>query len=150
MSDGFSYRAAVILLIEDNPGDADLAREALEVSRFKNELYVVEDGEAAVDFLKQRNKFKNSPVPDLIFLDLNLPRKDGREVLMEIKSDEKLKRIPVVVLTTSKSDEDILASYNLYANCFISKPLDFDKFLEVVRSINDFWLSIVVLPPRDL
>lgn len=137
-----------ILLVEDNPGDVDLARVALEESKVKNQLYVVEDGEEALDYLHQRGQFTNSVRPDLILLDLNLPRVDGREVLAEIKSDDNLKRIPIVVLTTSQAEEDIMKSYNLHANCYISKPIDLNQFMKVVRSIEDFWLTIVKLPPN--
>jgi len=137
-----------ILLVEDNPGDADLAREALENSKIRNTLSVVGDGEEALAFLHRRGKYAAAPRPDLILLDLNLPRKSGREVLAEIKSDDYLKRIPVVVLTVSKDEEDILASYNLHANCFITKPIDLHQFLRVVRAIEDFWLTIVKLPPN--
>ena len=136
-----------ILLVEDNPGDADLAREALEGGKLNNKLFVVGDGEAAMDFLHQTGRYEDAPRPDLILLDLNLPRKDGREVLADIKAHEKLKRIPVVILTTSQSEEDVLKSYNLHANCYITKPIDLNQFIKVVRSIEDFWLSIVVLPP---
>lgn len=142
-------KEASILLVEDNPGDADLAREALEFSKFKNSLYVVDDGEKAMDFLRNKAPYEKMPLPDLVLLDLNLPKKDGREVLAEIKSDDNLKKIPVVVLTTSSSDEDILKSYNLHANCYITKPLGLEKFLQVVKSIKDFWMSIVVLPPKN-
>lgn len=137
---------AKILLVEDNPGDAELAREALESSKFLNKLFVAEDGVKAMQFLNQEGDFKNSPRPDLILLDLNLPRKDGREVLSEIKNDEKLKTIPVVVLTTSKADEDILKSYQLHANCYITKPINLERFFDVVKKIKHFWMSIVVLP----
>lgn len=140
-------RAIEILLVEDNPGDADLAREALEQSKIKNKLYVAEDGIDAMAFLKKKGLYADAPRPNLIILDLNLPRMDGREVLAEIKKDDNLKRIPVVILTTSKADEDILRSYNLHANCYITKPIAFDQFMKVVHSIEDFWLSIVVLPP---
>ncbi|MBI5538270.1 MAG: response regulator [Deltaproteobacteria bacterium] len=136
-----------ILLVEDNPGDARLAREALKEGKVGNRLYHVEDGVEALDFLHKRGAFQDAPLPDLILLDLNLPRMDGREVLAHIKSDENLKRIPVVVLTISKDEEDVLKSYNLHANCFITKPIDFDQFIKVVRSIEDFWLTIVRLPP---
>jgi len=136
-----------ILLVEDNQGDADLAREALNDSKFNNVLYVMDDGEKAMAFLRHQAPYANLPRPDLILLDLNLPRKDGREVLAEIKADEDLKRIPVVILTTSQAEEDIVKSYNLHANCYITKPIDLDRFLEVVKSIEEFWLSIVVLPP---
>ncbi len=137
-----------ILLVEDNLGDSDLAREALAGSKFHNTLYVVDDGEKAMAFLRQQGLYANAPRPELILLDLNLPRKDGREVLAEIKADDNLMRIPVVVLTTSRAEEDILRTYNLHANCFISKPIDLNQFLRVVTSIEDFWLSIVTLPPR--
>jgi chemotaxis family two-component system response regulator Rcp1 len=136
-----------ILLVEDNPGDADLAREALEGGKLKNRLFVVGDGEAAMDFLYQSGAYADVPRPGLILLDLNLPRKDGREVLADIKAHKDLKRIPVVILTTSQSEEDVLKSYNLHANCFITKPIDLNQFIKVVRSIEDFWFSIVVLPP---
>jgi chemotaxis family two-component system response regulator Rcp1 len=136
-----------ILLVEDNPGDADLAREALEGGKLNNRLFVVGDGEAAMDFLYQSGAYADVPRPGLILLDLNLPRKDGREVLADIKAHKDLKRIPVVILTTSQSEEDVLKSYNLHANCFITKPIDLNQFIKVVRSIEDFWFSIVVLPP---
>jgi CheY-like chemotaxis protein len=139
-------KAVEILLVEDNPGDADLARDALESSRVLNKLHVVADGVEAMEFLRGRGKFTNVRRPDLILLDLNLPRKDGREVLAEIKSDDGLKSIPVVILTTSKAEEDILMTYNLHGNCFITKPIDLEQFLKVVRSIEDFWLTIVKLP----
>ena len=136
-----------ILLVEDNPGDADLAREALEDTKLHNRLHVVDDGEKALAFLRRQGAYAGAPRPDLILLDLNLPRKDGREVLAEIKSDDHLKRIPVVILTTSRAEEDVLKTYNLHANCYISKPIDLNQFMRVVKSIEDFWLSIVVLPP---
>ncbi len=136
-----------ILLIEDNPGDADLAREALEGSKVRNTLHVVGDGVEAMNFLRQAGTHASAPRPDLILLDLNLPRMDGREVLAEVKSDDDLKRIPVVILTTSSDEEDILRSYNLHANCYITKPIDLNQFIKVVRSIEDFWLCIVKLPP---
>jgi chemotaxis family two-component system response regulator Rcp1 len=137
-----------ILLVEDNPGDADLAREALDGSKFNNDLHVVDDGEKAMAFLRREGPYADMPRPDLILLDLNLPRKDGRQVLAEIKADDYLKRIPVVILTTSKAEEDVIKSYNLHANCYITKPIDLNQFLNVVRAIEDFWLSIVVLPPN--
>ena len=136
-----------ILLVEDNPGDADLAREALGDSKIKNNLFVVEDGVEAMDFLRNMGEYADAPRPDLVLLDLNLPKKDGRTVLGEIKSDESLKMIPVVILTTSRDEEDILRSYNLHANCYITKPIDLDQFLKVVKSIENFWLTIVKLPP---
>lgn len=135
-----------ILLVEDNPGDADLAREALENSKVNNELHVVNDGEKAMAFLHRTGEYADAPRPDLILLDLNLPKKDGRQVLAEIKAEDDLKRIPVVILTTSQAEEDILRTYNLHANCYITKPIDLKQFLHVVKSIEDFWLSIVVLP----
>jgi two-component system response regulator len=135
-----------ILLVEDNPGDADLARESLVACKIKNNLHVVNDGEKAMLFLRKEPPYGNVPRPDIVLLDLNLPRKDGREVLAEIKQDDNLKRIPVVILTSSQADEDILKSYNLHANCYITKPLDFSQFTKVVQSIQDFWLTIVKLP----
>jgi len=142
-----NVRPIEILLVEDNPGDADLAREALETSKLYNSLHVVGDGEEAMAFLNSQGEYADAPHPDLILLDLNLPRKDGREVLEEIKADENLRRIPVVVLTTSTDEQDVLKSYNLHANCYISKPIDLEQFTQVVQSIQDFWFSIVVLPP---
>lgn len=137
-----------ILLVEDNPGDADLAREALTNTKINNNLFVVGDGEAAMDFLHKTKGYAEVPRPDLILLDLNLPRKDGREVLADIKSHNDFKRIPVVILTTSEAEEDILKSYDLHANCYVTKPIDLNQFIKVVRSIEDFWFSIVVLPPN--
>jgi CheY-like chemotaxis protein len=137
-----------ILLVEDNPGDVDLAREALENSKIRNTIHVVEDGVEAMDFLYRRGKHSSAPRPDLILLDLNLPKKNGREVLAQIKADGDLKRIPVVILTASKDEEDILKSYNLHANCYITKPIDFHQFVRVVKAIEDFWLTIVKLPPN--
>lgn len=137
-----------ILLIEDNPGDRALAVEALRDSKINNHLHVAVDGEEAMNFLNKKGNFKNVETPDIIFLDLNLPKKDGREILAEIKINPKLKSIPVVVLTTSSAEEDIIRSYDLHANCYISKPLDFNQFVKVVKSIEDFWLTIVKLPPK--
>ncbi len=146
---GSAYAKPVeILLVEDNPGDADLAREALETGKVQNILHVVGDGVQAMDFLRQTGSYVRAPRPDLVILDLNLPRKDGREVLAEIKADDELKRIPVVILTTSSAEEDILRTYNLHANCFITKPIDLNQFMKVVQSIEDFWLCIVKLPNR--
>jgi CheY-like chemotaxis protein len=141
-----SFHPIEILLVEDNPGDARLAIEALKESKLKNNLYVAEDGVEAMNFLYKTGKYSKMPRPDLVILDLNLPKKDGREVLAEIKNDDDLKRIPVVILTISKAEEDILKSYNLHANCYVTKPLDLDQFMKVVRSIEDFWLTIVKLP----
>ncbi len=135
-----------ILLVEDSPGDADLAREALEETKVRNTLHVVRDGEEAMAFLRRKGKYADAPRPGLVLLDLNLPKKDGREVLAEIKTDDELKRIPVVILTISKEEADVLRSYNLHANCYITKPIDLAQFLEVVRSIEEFWLTIVRLP----
>jgi len=135
-----------ILLVEDNPGDARLAKEALRESKFKNNLNAVSDGVEAMDYLYKKGDYSDAVTPDLILLDLNLPRKDGREVLAEIKSSEILKRIPVVILTTSTAEEDILKTYDLHANCYITKPIDLDQFMKVVKSIEDFWITIVKLP----
>jgi CheY-like chemotaxis protein len=137
-----------VLLVEDNPADVRLTREVLADGKITNTLHVVADGEEAMAFLRNKGPFAAAPRPDLILLDLNLPKKDGREVLAEVKSDPSLKLIPVVILTTSRSDRDILESYNLHANCYISKPVDLLQFMEVVRTIEDFWLSIVRLPSR--
>lgn len=141
-------KTATILLVEDNPGDAELAREALENSKFINQLHVAEDGVQAMAFLHRQGPYADAPRPDIILLDLNLPKKDGREVLAEIKSDENLKTIPVVILTSSKADEDIIRSYKLHANCYITKPLDIVRFFDVVNNIKEFWMSIVVLPHK--
>jgi CheY-like chemotaxis protein len=135
-----------ILLVEDNEGDVGLVEEVFEDARIRNIIHVAEDGEEAMQFLNKEKKFDNAPTPDLILLDLNLPGKDGREVLEEIKTDKTLKSIPVVVLTTSKAEEDIIKSYDLHANSYITKPVDFDQFIKVVKSIEDFWLEVVKLP----
>ena len=135
-----------ILLVEDNEGDARLAKEAMRDSKLRNNLHHVADGEEAMAFLKKEGKYSKVPRPDLILLDLNLPKKDGRQVLAEIKGDDRFKRIPVVILTVSSAEEDILKTYNLHANCFITKPIDLGQFMKVVRSIEDFWLTIVKLP----
>ncbi len=135
-----------ILLVEDNPGDVDLTREALAEAKVCNHLHVVDDGAKAVDFLFQRGAYAAAPRPDLILLDLNLPKKDGREVLAEIKTDPRLAAIPVVVLTTSEAEEDICRAYQLHANCYITKPVNLKRFLDVVRAIEDFWLFVVKLP----
>jgi CheY-like chemotaxis protein len=139
-----------ILLVEDSPGDVGLTIEALKEAKINNRLHVVEDGVKAMEFLHKTGEFKDSPRPDLILLDLNLPRKNGREVLHEIKEDKSLRRIPVVILTTSRSDEDIFRAYDLHANCYISKPVDFEKFMDVVKSIEDFWLTVVKLPQNGI
>ena len=135
-----------ILLVEDSEGDARLSLEAMRDSKIRNKMHHVVDGEEAMAFLRKEGKYSKVPRPDLILLDLNLPKKDGREVLAEIKNDDKLKRIPVVVLTVSSAEEDILKSYNLHANCFITKPIDLGQFMKVVQSVEDFWLTIVKLP----
>lgn len=135
-----------ILLIEDNPGDVRLTQEVLKEGKISNHLNVVEDGAQAIDFLHRHGRFAHAPRPDLILLDLNLPRKNGREVLAEIKLNTDLKRIPVVVLTTSQAEEDVLQVYDLNANCYIVKPIDLEQFIKVVRSIEQFWLTIVKLP----
>lgn len=135
-----------ILLVEDNPGDVRLTIDAFKEGKVSNNFSVVEDGVEAMAYLRKEGKYVNAKRPDIILLDLNLPRKDGREVLVEVKNDEKLKRIPIVVLTTSKADEDIIKSYNYHANCYISKPVDLNEFLRVVKTIEDFWLSVVKLP----
>ncbi len=137
-----------ILLVEDNPGDIRLTEEALLTGRVRNNLHVVTDGVEALAFVNRQSQYKNVPVPDLILLDLNLPKKDGRQVLAEIKASPDLKRIPVVVLTTSESDQDILKAYEMHANSYITKPLDLDQFFRVMRSIEDFWLTVVKLPGR--
>jgi CheY-like chemotaxis protein len=136
------------LLVEDNPGDVRLTQEVFKEGKVNNFLHVVYNGEEAMDFLHNVGRFANVPRPDIILLDLNLPRKDGREVLAEIKADPDLKRIPVVVLTTSEAESDLLQSYNLHANCYIVKPVDLDQFIDVVKTIEGFWLQIVKLPPN--
>lgn len=135
-----------LLLVEDSEADVRLTMEALGEAKIKNRLSVVEDGVEALEFLRRQGPHADAPRPDLILLDLNLPRKDGRQVLREIKADDSLKRIPVVVLTTSKSEEDVLRAYDLHANCYITKPVDFGRFMEVVKSIENFWLTVVTLP----
>jgi CheY-like chemotaxis protein len=137
-----------ILLVEDDPGDTLMVKEALADHKVRNRLHSVPDGVEALDFLYGRNGHERAPRPDLVLLDLNLPRKDGREVLAEVKADEALRHIPVVVLTTSKAEEDVLRSYKLHANAYVTKPVDFDRFIEVVRQIDDFFVTVVKLPPR--
>ena len=141
-----NQREIEILLVEDNPGDARLTIEALKEAKVHNQLRHVSDGVQALAYLRREPPYTDAPRPDLILLDLNLPRKDGREVLAVIKADEKFKRIPVVVLTTSQAEEDVLRAYNLNANCYVTKPVDLDQFLKVVKTIEDFWLTIVKLP----
>ena len=137
-----------ILMIEDSPSDALVAREALEYAKVLNAVHVVDDGDEAMAFLRRQGRFADAPRPDLILLDLKLPRKSGQEVLAEIKSDQNLMHIPVVILTTSKDEEEVLKAYSHHANCYITKPVDFDNFAAVVRSIEDFWFTVVTLPPR--
>jgi len=141
-------RPIQILMVEDNPDDMELTMEALKDAKVGNILKIVKDGEEALAYLRGEGQYKGSLRPDLILLDLNMPRKDGREVLKEIKNDPSLRRIPVVILTTSQAEEDIINTYDLHANCYITKPVDFTQFLKVVRSIEDFWLTVVKLPPR--
>jgi CheY-like chemotaxis protein len=135
-----------ILLVEDNPGDIDLTREALEEAKVLNRLHVVEDGEQALDFVFRRGPFANAPRPDLILLDLNLPKRDGREVLEEIRTAAEVTEIPIVILTSSQAEEDIVRAYRLHANCYITKPVNFVQFLKIIHAIEDFWLTIVKLP----
>ncbi|MBE0689826.1 MAG: response regulator [Anaerolineae bacterium] len=137
-----------ILLVEDNPGDVRLTREALKDSKIQNRLYVAEDGVEAIRFLRHDGEYSTVPRPDIILLDLNLPRMHGSEVLREIKSDDELKTIPVVVLTTSDDEHDVLAAYDLQANCYITKPVDMARFVQIVKTIEDFWFTIVKLPPH--
>ena len=139
-------RPVEILLVEDNPGDERLTREALKEGKVYSNLHWVKDGVEAMEFLRRQGRYKDVPRPDIILLDLNLPKKDGREVLQDIKNDGELKRIPVVVLTTSKAEEDVLRTYNLHANCYVTKPVDLEKFIVVVKSIDAFWLTVVTLP----
>ena len=146
MSTDGAGRPVEILLVEDNPGDVRLTREALKEGKIHVHLSVASDGEQALAFLRRQGPHAAAPRPDLILLDLNLPRKGGREVLAEIKADAPLRRIPVVVLTSSQAEQDILASYDLNANCYITKPVDLDQFLGVVKSIEHFWLQVVKLP----
>jgi chemotaxis family two-component system response regulator Rcp1 len=143
------FRAIEILLVEDNPGDVRLTQEALKENKIRNNLHVAKDGVEAMHFLRQINGFKDAPRPDLVLLDLNLPKKDGREVLAEIKTDEKLRAIPVVILTTSDAEDDVAKAYQMYANCYVRKPIDLNRFIDVVKVIENFWLSIVELPPNN-
>jgi two-component system, chemotaxis family, response regulator Rcp1 len=140
-------RPVEILLVEDNPGDVRLTREALKEGKVRNNLHVAQDGVEALAFLRREGKHAGAVRPDLILLDLNLPRKDGREVLEEIKADPELRLIPVVILTSSQAEKDIVRAYDLHANCYVSKPVDLDQFITVVKSIEDFWFAIVKLPP---
>ena len=137
-----------ILLVEDNPGDYRLTQEALREGKVYNNLYWAQDGVEALEFLRRRGRYSDVPRPDIVLLDLNLPKKDGREVLSEIKGDENLRSIPVVILTTSQAEEDVVRSYDLHANCYVTKPVDLEKFITVVQSIDRFWLTIATLPTR--
>ena len=148
MSPRVLSRPAEILLVEDNPADVRLTREALREGKVRNNLHVAPDGVEALKLLRNEGKYADVPRPDLILLDLNLPKKDGREVLEEIKADPSLRNIPVVILTSSQAEQDILRAYDLHANCYVSKPVDLDQFIEVVRTIEDFWFTIVKLPPE--
>ncbi|MDQ5848675.1 MAG: response regulator [Pseudomonadota bacterium] len=143
-------RPVEILLVEDNPGDERLTREALKEGKVYNNFHWVKDGVEAMEFLRRQGKHASAPRPDIILLDLNLPKMDGREVLQAIKTDSDLKRIPVVVLTTSKAEEDVLRTYSLHANCYVTKPVDLEKFITVVKSIDAFWLTVVTLPPNGI
>ncbi len=146
MMDDVLGKPVEILLVDDNPGDVRLTEEVLREQKMRNVLHSVSDGEEAMAFLRRQGKFKDAPRPDLILLDLNLPKKDGREVLAEIKQDEELKLLPVVILTTSQAEEDVLKAYGLHANCYITKPVDLEQLITVVRNIKEFWLTIVTLP----
>lgn len=139
-------RLAEILLVEDNEGDIELTREAFDEAKFRNNLHITEDGDQALDYLYKRNGYENAVTPDIVLLDLNLPGTDGREVLETIKSDPMLKRIPVIVMTSSKAEKDIIESYDLHANCYIVKPVNAAKFIQVVQNVENFWVDIVCLP----
>jgi CheY-like chemotaxis protein len=143
-----TVRTIDILMVEDDPGDVRLTREALKGSKLLHSLNVVEDGVAALDYLRRNAPYQEAVRPDLVLLDLNLPRKDGREVLAAMKQDPALRAIPVVILTTSQAEEDVLRAYNLNANCYVTKPVDFDQFMRIVRTIEEFWLNVVTLPPK--
>ena len=147
----FNGKPAVILLAEDDPGDQELTRRALEQSRIRNDLYIVEDGEEALDYLLRRGKYEDpasSPKPDLMLLDLNMPKMDGKQLLKQMRADPNLRRIPVVALTTSKQESDIIRTYDLGANSYIVKPVDMDQFINAIKVLKDYWFQIVVLPPR--
>jgi CheY-like chemotaxis protein len=147
----FDGKLAVILLAEDDPGDQELTRRALEQSRIRNELYIVEDGEEALDYLLRRGRYQDpdsSPKPDLMLLDLNMPKMDGKQLLQQMRADPSLRRIPVVALTTSEQENDIIRTYDLGANSYIVKPVDMDQFVNAIKVLKDYWFQIVVLPPR--
>ena len=143
-----AIRTIDILMVEDDPGDVRLTREALKGSKLLHSLNVVEDGVAALDYLHKVAPYEQAVRPDIVLLDLNLPKKDGREVLAAMKQDATLRAIPVVILTTSQAEEDVLRAYNLNANCYVTKPVDFDQFMRIVRTIEEFWLNVVTLPPK--
>jgi len=145
-SNEVNARSIEILLVEDNPGDARLTIEAMREAKMSNRIHVVEDGVEAMQFLRREGRFGDAPRPDLILLDLNLPKKDGRAVLAEVKADPALRRIPVVVLTTSRAEEDVLRAYDLHANCYVTKPVDLAQFMKIVAQIEEFWIKVVVLP----
>lgn len=142
-------KLAEILLVEDNEGDIELTKEAFESAKLRNNLNIVMNGDEALDFLYKRNDYRNAPTPDIILLDLNLPKTDGREVIDKIKTDEQLKRIPVIVLTSSKAHKDIVETYDLHANCYIVKPVDADEFIQVIRDVENFWIDLVVLSNQE-
>jgi chemotaxis family two-component system response regulator Rcp1 len=144
-----SSKSVEILLVEDNPGDVRLVRESFREGGLVNRLHVVANGEEALQFLRREDPYRHAPTPDLVLLDLNLPRKDGREVLVEIKADRKLRRIPVIVLTTSEAEQDILQAYDLNCNCYVAKPVDLEEFMRVIQAIDHFWLHVAALPPRE-
>jgi CheY-like chemotaxis protein len=146
--ENLSGKAIDVLLVEDNPSDVRLTEETLKESKVKINLSVVIDGQEATDFLHKNGRFTDAPRPDVILLDLNLPKKDGREVLKEIKEDPKLKCIPIVIITSSKAEEDVVKTYNLHANCYITKPINLEQFSKIVRAIEEFWFTIVKLPPK--
>jgi chemotaxis family two-component system response regulator Rcp1 len=141
-------RTVEILLVEDNPGDARLTLEGMREAKVRNRMHVVEDGVEAMEFLRRQGRYSEAPRPDLILLDLNLPRKDGRAVLAELKTDPALKRIPVVILTTSRAEEDVLRAYDLHANCYVTKPVDLPQFMKIVALIDEFWVNVVTLPGK--
>jgi chemotaxis family two-component system response regulator Rcp1 len=149
MSNGANCAPIEILLVEDNPGDVRLTVEALKEGKVANRINVAANGIEAMEFLRREGRHSHAPIPDVILLDLNLPKKNGREVLAEIKADSNLKHIPVVVLTTSQAEKDIILTYNLHANCYITKPVDFGQFIDVVKSIENFWFTVVKLPPKE-
>lgn len=145
----FDRRPVEILLVEDNPGDVRLIKQALKLYKMQNTIHVAADGTIAMDFLLKRGRYQNKPKPDLILLDLNLPKKDGIEVLEDIKKDPSLRHIPVVILTSSQAEEDIIKTYQNHANCYLTKPVDLDRFLEIMKSVESFWFKTVKLPPNQ-